>query len=301
MMMVSVPGNLLLIGEYAITLVGAVAVAAAVEPRVRARATRGTGGISGTMGSACYTAAPGSLLGAVVAECGAAAGWQVEVDSTAFSGARGKLGMGSSAAVAVAVTALLLRLQGNASPATRDVITAATRAHRVWQSGCGSGYDVATSALGGIVGLSRNGELTAAQVAMPAPELALIHGEAALSTPVALDAFVTWQTQHPLQASQFLRRSRTLANRFLHGDAAQRFRVVAQSAPLVRRLGDKIGITVEPEALRRGLDRVRRLGWAAKAAGAGGELGLAVPPPGGASDGHVERVQVASEGLRWEP
>jgi phosphomevalonate kinase len=64
-----------------------------------------------------------------------------------------KLGFGSSSALAVALTAALVRArsgEGNVQPA-RDIRDSATRAHLDFQGGKGSGVDVATAMSGGLI------------------------------------------------------------------------------------------------------------------------------------------------------
>lgn len=81
------------------------------------------------------------------------------IDSTAFSRSTGtlgthKLGLGSSAAVAVALTAALMLAAG--LPADRaDVLELALVAHRAAQGGTGSGGDVAASVFGGLIEYTR--------------------------------------------------------------------------------------------------------------------------------------------------
>ena len=75
----------------------------------------------------------------------------VTIDSTAFSAAGHKLGLGSSAAVATALTAALLVAAGR-SPSREEIRILATQAHRSAQRGAGSGGDVASSSYGGLIG-----------------------------------------------------------------------------------------------------------------------------------------------------
>ena len=109
---VAAPGSVLLLGEYAITEVGAPGIALALLPEVRATCDpRGEPRITGRMGPLGFRWTPdrcdSTLLTALVRECGPPRG-SIEVDSSAFVGPHGKLGLGSSAAVAVVVAALLL-------------------------------------------------------------------------------------------------------------------------------------------------------------------------------------------------
>jgi phosphomevalonate kinase len=79
----------------------------------------------------------------------------IAIDSTAFSAAGYKLGLGSSAAVATALTAALSTAAGS-SPSREDIRILATDAHRSAQRGAGSGGDVASSSYGGLVGYVRD-------------------------------------------------------------------------------------------------------------------------------------------------
>ncbi len=80
------------------------------------------------------------------------AGLHITIDSTAAYDNGTKLGIGSSAAVCVALTAALAAL----SPSV-DVLKTAAIAHRQFQGGRGSGLDVATAYRGGLV-VFRDGE-----------------------------------------------------------------------------------------------------------------------------------------------
>jgi len=81
-------------------------------------------------------------------------GLEVTVDSNAFYHADTKLGLGSSAAACVALTRAFLELAQ--SPA--DTLLIALAAHHALQGGRGSGLDVATACLGGLVEFRRTAE-----------------------------------------------------------------------------------------------------------------------------------------------
>lgn len=136
----SAPGKIVLSGEYAV-LSGAPAVCMAVQ--VRARAT-----VSASPDGQCYVSTPGlaglDSYAVVDAVCGGArpAGI-VELDTTAFSADGTKIGIGSSAAVTVALTAAL--------EGSTDVFARALRAHTALQGGAGSGIDVAAAVHGGLI------------------------------------------------------------------------------------------------------------------------------------------------------
>jgi phosphomevalonate kinase len=80
----------------------------------------------------------------------------ITTDSSALSQDGHKLGLGSSAAVAVALTAALARASGLPVD-RRSVCELATTAHRLAQGGAGSGGDVAASVHGGLLRFVREG------------------------------------------------------------------------------------------------------------------------------------------------
>jgi phosphomevalonate kinase len=139
-----------LAGEYAV-LDGAPAIVMAVDRRavVRRRSSSGETG----------KAAP-ALATAVFDALGIDAS-PMELDSHAFynagsAGQAAKLGLGSSAALTVAMCRLLLPAASDAA----QVCEAAVRAHRRFQGDTGSGVDVAASAYGGILRFTVGGDVT---------------------------------------------------------------------------------------------------------------------------------------------
>ena len=310
-MTVAAPGNVLLLGEYAVTEPDAPGIALAVLPEVRATHEAGRPPrIVGRMGARSFTWTPAGcdspLLAALVRECGPPAG-TIEVDSSAFSGPHGKLGLGSSAAVAAAVAALLLHhdfpCAGELEADRRRVFTAALTAHRSAQGGRGSGYDVAASVWGGVVRFT-GGHLPAVRRHRPAalPALCLVAGTTPLATPGAVARYDEWRRREPAQADDFRRRSRDVVERFATATGvAQCCAAIRTGGELIRWLGDRIGITVEPPDLHARLQRLRAGGWAAKPVGAGGELGVAAAPAGREPPcaPYVMALALAQDGLRW--
>jgi len=196
------PGKLVLLGEYAV-LEGAPAVVAAVERRARVR-------VRPADGDRWRIVAPGLLGGAVAVSVGADGGLgredpdtggrlafldallramveegpvdprrlpplELELDTTAFfdrdDPARPKLGLGSSAALTVALaTALAATAAAGSVPETEGGwLPALVGLHRRAQGGRGSGIDVAASLLGGILRyrLGPGGQPEAAPVTLP--------------------------------------------------------------------------------------------------------------------------------------
>lgn len=159
----SAPGKAVLSGEYAV-LHGAPAICMAVNHRATARITRQNKDWH-TVSAPGYSSVEGRFLAA-----GAEPEWlqgedeyklvdvawraldgcsdgglAIELDTRAFfdhvSGV--KLGLGSSAAMTVALTAAMSR--------SNDVFGEASDVHRAFQAGSGSGVDIATSVHGGLL------------------------------------------------------------------------------------------------------------------------------------------------------
>ena len=307
------PGSVLLLGEYAVTEADAPGVALGVRPEVRASyAADRPPRIRGQMGAQRFAWTPQAcdspLFAALVAECGAPRG-AIDVDSGAFAGPRGKLGLGSSAAVAAVVAALLLHAPPPGAAPAFDrgrVFAAALAAHRAAQGGRGSGYDVAASVWGGVVRFTGGrAPAVARHQPPPLPQMSLIAGAAPLATPAAVARYEQWRQRDPAAAARFRARSREAVEQFLAADdAAACCAALRAGGELLRWLGARIGVAVEPPTLRARLNEFRERGWAAKPVGAGGELGVAAAPedaaplpPGPAP--YVTPLRLAPEGLRW--
>ena len=141
------PGKLFLSGEYAV-LRGAPAVACAVGRHVRA-SFHSDDAAEDPEAASWRRAAREILLRHRLDPAPAARA--LEIDSRALYAAGGiKLGFGSSAAVAVAVTGLLLAAQDRRSPVV-DRLRIADELHRALQGPGGSGVDVAASLHGGVI------------------------------------------------------------------------------------------------------------------------------------------------------
>jgi phosphomevalonate kinase len=175
---VSAPGKLFLLGEYAV-LEGAPALLAAVERRATATATTSARwvltahelGIDGLALGPDGSLPPGidpethgrlALVDAVRAGAAALPGaypgpLDLAIDTSALHENGHKLGLGSSAAVATALTAALANVRGIGL--TREkLFSLADAAHRTAQGGAGSGGDVAASVYGGLLLYTRGAE-----------------------------------------------------------------------------------------------------------------------------------------------
>jgi phosphomevalonate kinase len=169
----SAPGKVIVSGEYAV-LDGAPAVVMALDRRARVSVSAGSGdwhrvsapGLFEGKIEFCFDdAGEMSRLGAgksrvpfidlslvehVLKAVGVreAGPLELELDTRPFFDEKTglKLGFGSSAALAVALTSALM--PGGQSAA---IGRTALAAHRAWQGGCGSGVDIAAAVHGGIV------------------------------------------------------------------------------------------------------------------------------------------------------
>ncbi len=211
------PGKLVLCGEYAV-LHGAPAIAmavpveahASVQPTAASRlAVAGSGEWAFEWqadGRPRWRSEPPAGQGAVLAAVGAelaSRGVRLEsaaivLDTRDFStrlddGTVEKLGLGSSAAVTVALVRALLRAS-HAAAASAPVLEIARAAHQRLQGG-GSGIDVAVAVQGGVVAM--HGEKIES---LPWPEglhaVALWSGRGA-STPDLVARFESWRASQP--------------------------------------------------------------------------------------------------------
>jgi phosphomevalonate kinase len=155
------PGKLMLAGEYAVLGPAGEALAVAVAPCLKARAEPGEQwslvrtdrGIAWEDGEAV----PSELVFAHAAlqtvrdACAdAMVPHRISTHAPAVTTDSTKRGLGSSASAAVAVTAALCAAT-SATLDKRRVLDLALKAHRFAQGGLGSGYDVATITMGGLV------------------------------------------------------------------------------------------------------------------------------------------------------
>ncbi len=134
----SAPGKIVLAGEYAV-LLGAPAICVAVDRRAVAVLDESADGN-------CHLDTPGyagdEKFSIVDAVCGERPPRNITLDTRAFAEDGAKLGLGSSAALAVALAA---------ATGSEHVFDAALRAHRALQGGKGSGVDIAAAAHGGLI------------------------------------------------------------------------------------------------------------------------------------------------------
>ena len=136
----SAPGKVVLSGEYAV-LDGAPAICMALNRRAIAKVDESPDG-------QCHVATPGfagdDRFRIVDAVCGGVRpARSIALDTQAFSDKGSKTGIGSSAALTVALVAALGK--------SENVFVPSLRAHSELQGGAGSGVDVAAAVHGGLI------------------------------------------------------------------------------------------------------------------------------------------------------
>ncbi|MDH3533523.1 MAG: hypothetical protein OEO82_11385 [Gammaproteobacteria bacterium] len=163
----SAPGKIVVCGEYAV-LDGAPAICMAIDRRARASAwqsdaqyhTVSAPGFAAVCGKFLATAGHFEWLEAgddfalvehvwMSANLKLSGSLALKLDTRAFADAASgrKMGIGSSAALTVALTAALHEFAGKAA----DIALVASAAHRRLQGGAGSGIDVRCSQHGGVI------------------------------------------------------------------------------------------------------------------------------------------------------
>ncbi len=314
MSVLTVPGNLLLLGEYAVLEPGGLGIAVAIDRRVAIDITDAQElTIAGRVGksSELWTerdrsakSLVGQTLRAALCELESRGhgsrepALSLRIDSSALYDAEGgKIGLGSSAAVAVGVAlALLARAGEESSELEAAAFRAALEGHRAYQGGRGSGYDVAASLYGGfglfVGGMSPSFERLELDWM---PPFSLVRGRASVDTTGAIARYEAWKREKPEAAANFLRASNEIVSGFASAASwAEASVLLREGARLAAGLGDAIGVPA-----RVGDPSGHVEGRVAKALGAGDEL-VAVWPGGSASSGETgERAEVSRAGPSW--
>jgi len=304
-MKVSAPGNVILLGEYAVLEEGGLGVAFAVDKRVRLEVEPARSlSVHGIWPGGSFEWTPGCEEGnpivsaayeAVRSKCEVPA-QRIQVDSSELYSRDGrKAGFGSSAAVTVALISAF-RASGRLDRTTPRL---ALRAHRLAQGGTGSGYDVLCSYYGGW-GLFQGGVKPSWEPHDPLVRIRvhLFPGPRPVSTQNAIQSFLQWKEKRTTAAARFIEESNSNAKAFLEAKSAREaeaaFRRARDTGIMI---GDEIGVQarmpvppgVDPELC--------------KALGAGNELGIYLQVPGAPEpppDSGLIHEQV-SYGISWQP
>ncbi|MFC1760812.1 mevalonate kinase [Planctomycetota bacterium] len=300
----SVPGNLLLAGEFAVLTKGGLGLTCAVDRRVTCswqahdrlevhtcfagQQKQWTPGDSTTL----------SLLERVyrtVIQNGMSLPpVRVAIDSSALYHDDGrKAGLGSSAAVTVAWAAALLYLTTNSLPTADAVFALALEAHRQAQAGRGSGYDVACSTYGGVGLLTGGAQPTLTHLSPAYPmSFYLKSAPQPIYTTSALVQWENWQHRFRDDWLAFRHRSQEVVKRLAQAETSDVFAFTMRSAAaLGEALNRHLGVwNTDNHYVTADLRHAPFV----KALGAGNEL-YAV----GCAPNDPQRIPVATEGLRW--
>lgn len=278
---VTAPGKLFLIGEYAV-LEGGVAVVAAVDRRARGQYLPDLPPASPVVDHAVRRAAQelGDLGSALPAG-------SVLVDTTAFRDGDRKLGFGSSAAAAVASVGAVFEYAGLSVAKNVELVReVADEAHRLAQGGAGSGADVAAAAHGGIIRFQRprNGRAKVDALTLP-PELHIVvfwSGTPA-STPELIAGARRVEEQNPALYRWIIDELQGASGRFADAIAGGSVPAAIEAAAAfldpLDELGAAAGTSIVTAPFQAAAKLARELHGAAKPSGAGGgDVGVAFLP-----------------------
>ena len=284
----SAPGKLVLLGEYAV-LEGAPAVAMAVDRRAVARLTSRSG-------SRCEVFAPDVIKARTPFSIGsnglpdwqaagtdaarlnlvdevlrgladeglapaAGSGFDLALDTSAFfdtqNAERPKLGLGSSAALTVALAMAFVARAGQADDAASHAgwLPRLLALHRKFQGGQGSGVDVATSLIGGVIAyqLHDGGTTpTARPLTWPAGlHQRFIWSGRSASTPKFLSILRAWRLDHEAEYRTRMDALSSIATAAVEalaaGDAAGFLSCASSYANDLRALGLASGVSIYSE------------------------------------------------------
>lgn len=281
------PGKAVVLGEYAV-LDGAPALVIAVDRRATVTIEPGAAGFNHvetrSPESRLFDAEPGSDTGVPLVDLvrrelgGDRTPWRATLDSTAFFAGSRKLGLGSSAAVLTALACAWAAWTGAARP-TLDALIAL---HRRFQSGAGSGLDIAASLTGGALvfrlDAARVPSVSSVQLPKGVGFAGVFAGRSA-STPDLLARCHSWRAENPRQAAARLETMERIAELGCtaaeRGESEEFLRAIDQYGRELDALGQAIGADIVTAEHRALAETARRFGVIYKVSGAGGgDLGL---------------------------
>lgn len=285
---VQAPGKMMWLGEYAV-LDGAPAIVAAIDRHVRVTFEPGGSGLrlTSNLWDGEWTAQSGDdallpeppaeaqrLVYAVVRTVADAlidVRWQagvLHIDSAELSH-ESKLGLGSSGAVAAALT---VALAGRALPVDSRLLELALQAHHTFQGRAGSGSDVIASMLGGVVHCG--GGRPPFRITEPVPSFVAFYAGHSADTREMVRRIRQWQQGGGQAATKLLARLRDIATRGAFAlrkddrpgfiDAVERF------ARAERELTAASGVPIICDSIDKIMEFCLANGYIAKPSGAGG-------------------------------
>jgi phosphomevalonate kinase len=238
----------------------------------------------------------------------------VSVDTSAFRRKGRKLGLGSSAAAAVAACGAWLASQGERLDQNLDVVARLSHAgHRLAQGGRGSGVDVAASVHGGVLRFQKGEPV--ASVDLPILFLAVVDTGASASTSQLLSAVEELRRHAPALHEEHMQGLVRSASEFVEALAAQDPAAAIQLADDYGRrmaaLGESCGCSIVTPILHLIASAARAAGGAAKPSGAGGgDLAVAFFSQAAQQEKFLReckshaltsvRLQIGAQGLREE-
>jgi phosphomevalonate kinase len=279
--MVTAPGKLVLLGEYAV-LDGFPAIVAAVNRRASGQFVPGRSPESTLVDIAVHNAA--DALGPNRA---ALPRGSVLVDTSAFSLNGTKMGIGSSAATAAVTVGAVLEMAGlSVIDSTDLVFDVALAAHRAAQGGLGSGADVAAAVYGGMIHYTRPAAGPAAIRRLPplvGVEMVVFATGTPSSTVDCLQAVAAFAKASPETHRQLLPPIAEAVSRFEHGlfarDTPEIIAAIGEAHLGMQTLGQAAGVPIVTPVLAHAALLASELGGAAKPSGAGGgDVGIAFLP-----------------------
>jgi len=273
------PGKVFLVGEYAV-LEGGAAVLAAVSryavaqylpdltpesPVIAESVKRAVA----ALGDLARALPPGSAL----------------VNTAAFRHRLAKLGLGSSAAAAVAAAGSVLAFAGIDIVQRRELLfSIADEGHRAAQAGLGSGADIAAAVHGGFLGFVRPHGARPLMKPLNRPtslELVVFWTGRSSHTPSLIQAARTFSQKSPAVYGQIMDEMRRTADRFVHAfvtdDAHGAIAQADAYGRTLEALGSAAGMPIVSAPFTQAADLARQLGGTAKPSGAGaGDVGIAL-------------------------
>lgn len=253
--MISAPGKLMLLGDYAV-LAGGVAVVAAVNRRA--------GGELEPEGVTSMSPVVRAVL-ARAKEAGYEAPTGVRIDTSTFHDQTGsKLGLGSSAVVAV-ITAALATGKGD-----DETLRIAVDGHRDAAGGKGSGVDVAACFSGGVIACLRQpGPIEPLPSQVRGLHLSVLYTGTAASTP-KLVGRVQASDRWPRWAEILEELTEEGVEAWKKQDSRRFLSVVSKYGRAMASMGKDADAPVVTEQIEAVMDAADARGAAAKPSGAGG-------------------------------
>jgi phosphomevalonate kinase len=308
------PAKMVLLGDYAV-LEGARALVLAVDRRANVRIASRADGI-------CNVSAPDLGISEVHARIGehgrlqwqcdeatrakltlvdhvwhamaqeglapiSGAGFDLALDTSGFfyveSGVRSKLGLGSSAALTVALASALATYAGHG-----DVMVDRTQwmrrllhMHGGWQGGRGSGVDIAASVAGGLIGYQLVGatrEPTYEPMSADGLPCLFVWSGHSVSTSDSLQRLARWRETHDVDyaahMSELASISADAIDAFKQRHMQSFIRLTREYALGLQRFGAACGLEIYSPAQKQLADMVSGTDVSYKPCGAGGDFGV---------------------------